>query len=800
MVRQSSPRSAGAKRSAVSRTLNHRNPNLPPLVQRRQSRRLTRRAQRVPLWNSSSSKPSNTEKDDGSSSAESVTVREKQDGEILTSPSSTTNSSQEATLHLEPVPSKNALIVKIQPPVEPSTKIAHVPSDIVLVIDVSGSMAMAAPVPGEDPSENTGLSVLDLTKHAARTIIETMNEGDRLGIVTFSGKAKVVQPLIPMTDANKEVARKNVTKMEPQDATNLWHGILEGLKLFKNIGSSAKVPAVMILTDGMPNHMCPPAGYVPKIRAMGQLPASLHTFGFGYSLRSGLLKSIAEIGGGNYAFIPDAGMIGTVFVHAVANLQSTFAIKAELKLRYSTPLELVETMGESVEQQGAQAVEELPDTTELTIPLGNLQYGQSRDIFLRVKNVSDALNPVVSASIAYFKPSHRSRQSIAGAIFSRSQPLVAALPVTSASCSVLDNGSLSEAEIAYHDSRSLIGSFISSIFPIGTDGEHRPNSSILTEKREELEQLVQSLPAKPFLDAQNMSLMQDITNVEPQGQVCLAISTDAFFLKWGGHFLPSLLNAHTRQVCNSFKDPGALQYGTGSPLFKSCRDTLDKAFDDLPAPEPSRPARGAHYGSHGGGSSMNKSYAPIHMSRYNTSSGVCFAGSTGVTLASGRSVEIRKLRRGMKVRTPMGSRRVAMVLRTPVQSEVLCRIGKVLVTPWHPISTDGKAWAFPANEADGAVLYTGSIYSILLERSRSSQSHAIRVGNVWGVTLGHGLTSGSDSRAHAFFGDYNAVGKSLVTLERRRKGVVIGGGVERDEATGLVKGFMRRQKESTESA
>lgn len=40
-----------------------------------------------------------------------------------------------------------------------------------------------------------------------------------------------------------------------------------------------------------------------------RLPASIHTFGFGYNLRSGLLKSIAEEGGGNYSFIPDSGMI-----------------------------------------------------------------------------------------------------------------------------------------------------------------------------------------------------------------------------------------------------------------------------------------------------------------------------------------------------------------------------------------------------------------------------------------------------------------------------------------------------------
>lgn len=45
---------------------------------------------------------------------------------------------------------------------------------------------------------------------------------------------------------------------------------------------------------------------------MEQLPASIHTFGFGYNLRSGLLKSIAEFGGGNYSFIPDAGMIVSI--------------------------------------------------------------------------------------------------------------------------------------------------------------------------------------------------------------------------------------------------------------------------------------------------------------------------------------------------------------------------------------------------------------------------------------------------------------------------------------------------------
>ena len=74
----------------------------------------------------------------------------------------------------------------------------HIPVDIVLVIDVSGSMNDAAPPPKSTDNstgikEDFGLSVLDLTKHAALTIMETLNEDDRLSIVTYSTRATVSQ-------------------------------------------------------------------------------------------------------------------------------------------------------------------------------------------------------------------------------------------------------------------------------------------------------------------------------------------------------------------------------------------------------------------------------------------------------------------------------------------------------------------------------------------------------------------------------------------------------------------------------
>lgn len=133
-------------------------------------------------------------------------------------------------LEIRPLPDNNSIIVSVRPPRVPVIALDHVPCDIVLVIDVSGSMSAEAPAPSSDPStrERNGLTVLDLTKHAARTILETLDSRDRLGLVTFSTEAKVVQRLVPMTKENKSEVLDKIAALKVDSMTNLWHGILEG--------------------------------------------------------------------------------------------------------------------------------------------------------------------------------------------------------------------------------------------------------------------------------------------------------------------------------------------------------------------------------------------------------------------------------------------------------------------------------------------------------------------------------------------------------------------------------------------
>ncbi|KAK6948802.1 hypothetical protein Daesc_010573 [Daldinia eschscholtzii] len=334
-----------------------------------------------------------------------------------------------------------------------------------------------------------------------------------------------------MTPENKELTDKNIEAMKADSVTNLWHGIREGIRLFDGEDNTGRVPAVMILTDGLPNYMCPGQGYVPKIRSTWEaLPATLHTFGFGYEIRSGLLKSIGEIGSGNYSFIPDAGMIGTVFVHAVAHLQTTYATKCTLQITTPKGTRLRTTAGKVIDKQEHEEV----GINRLVIKLDNLQYGQSRDIYL--ENIDSQGCRVVMKEA-----------DILGELrYSRMRATEFCVLASGAGINTII---LPEPQIAYHQSRSMICEFLSSVFPLQPDDEYETLKDIDLEHYQlAFQRLLDNIPARFFDDDYNKSLMADLVGDPPSGQVNLALSKQEYFSRWGCHYFFSLWNAHSKQL------------------------------------------------------------------------------------------------------------------------------------------------------------------------------------------------------------------------------------------------------------
>ena len=87
--------------------------------------------------------------------------------------------------------------------------------------------------------------------------------------------------------------------------------------------------SLFLLTDGLPN-VIPPSGHIPMLKNYKDkhdLPCSVGTFGFGYSLDSQLLHDLSVEGNGMYAFIPDSSFVGTTFVNRLSTRQVLLSSK-----------------------------------------------------------------------------------------------------------------------------------------------------------------------------------------------------------------------------------------------------------------------------------------------------------------------------------------------------------------------------------------------------------------------------------------------------------------------------------------
>lgn len=213
------------------------------------------------------------------------------------------------------------------------------PIVLLALIDNSGSMgASAGNTPG---TEDHGFTRLDLVKHAVRTMAALLGPADSLGIVSFSTEARIVLAPAHMDAAGRDAVSAALETVRPDASTNIWDGLRKAAELASASAYAGCHIAAMLLTDGYPN-LEPPRGTIATLRAGGLVvanPWTLHTFGFGYDLDSRLCAEIAEWGGGIFGFIPDATMVGTVFINALAYILATAHTGTVLEVPESlTPL------------------------------------------------------------------------------------------------------------------------------------------------------------------------------------------------------------------------------------------------------------------------------------------------------------------------------------------------------------------------------------------------------------------------------------------------------------------------------
>ncbi len=116
---------------------------------------------------------------------------------------------------------------------------------VILAIDVSGSML------AEDMKPNR----MEAAKAAARAFVDKQSESVKIGVVSFSGDASIVQS--PTTDKALVVAAIN--RLRPQRATAIGRAILVSLDaIAESQGSEADLPSSILQNQGQPDASATP--------------------------------------------------------------------------------------------------------------------------------------------------------------------------------------------------------------------------------------------------------------------------------------------------------------------------------------------------------------------------------------------------------------------------------------------------------------------------------------------------------------------------------------------------------------
>ena len=269
-------------------------------------------------------------------------------------------------------------LVKIQVPDDGDER--HVSASIVCIIDESASMDNPATTT-EDREGSSGLTLLDIVKHANKTIIETLGPKDRLAVIADSDTARTVLPFSKMTLDNKKKASDAVDSIRPKSSTNLWDGLLKAMEMVNREPENESATDIFLLTDGIPN-IHPPRGELETFRRYRKKQATwncrVSTFGFGYNLDSQLLNDIAIEGDGQYCFIPDSSFVGTVFINATANVLSTAYSTSTVTLNVQDGPKIIESSSSSFN------IDDLNQTpnSNLNLSLPSLCFGQTINILV----------------------------------------------------------------------------------------------------------------------------------------------------------------------------------------------------------------------------------------------------------------------------------------------------------------------------------------------------------------------------------------------------------------------------------
>lgn len=241
----------------------------------------------------------------------------------------------------------------------------NIPLNLCLVLDHSGSMK------GQP---------METVKQAALSLVEQLQPQDRISVIAFDHRSKVIVPNQLATDLAGISSR--IQSLRTDGGTAIDEGLKMGMEEVAK-GKKGTVSQLFLLTDGENEHgdnqrCLKLAGLAPEYKI------SLQTLGFGDKWNQDILEKIADAGSGSLRYIEHPEQAVTEFAELFSRLQSVGLTNASLLLTLNSQSRLAEL--KPIAQVAPDTIE-LPvqqEAESFLIRLGDLMQDQERLVLVNL--------------------------------------------------------------------------------------------------------------------------------------------------------------------------------------------------------------------------------------------------------------------------------------------------------------------------------------------------------------------------------------------------------------------------------
>ncbi|CDM96376.1 MAG: VWA domain-containing protein [Limnospira sp. PMC 1291.21] len=291
--------------------------------------------------------------------------------------------------NLDPNQESNQRQLSISVSAVPDPFEGQVPMNLCLILDHSGSM-------NGQP--------LETVKQAAKELIDRLNVGDRISVVAFDHRAKVLVPNQDLTDPDG--IKKKIDGLRCSGGTAIDEGIKLGIEELGK-GKQDRISQGFLLTDGENEH-----GDNKRCLKLAKLATeyklTINSLGFGDDWNQDILEKIADAGGGALGYIEYPEQAIAEFGRLFTRMQSVGLTNAYLLFSLFPYVRLAQLKPVAQVYPDTIELPILPKGEQLAVRLGDLMKDTERiilaNLYVDVGNLPISKQAIAQVQVRYDDP------------------------------------------------------------------------------------------------------------------------------------------------------------------------------------------------------------------------------------------------------------------------------------------------------------------------------------------------------------------------------------------------------------